>query len=108
MKTEAVESEHTGLNKFGQFIQDTAKAAGVAVNAAGNAAKSAANSAGKGLNAVKNAVEKNPNVVAGAVGAAAVGGLGYWLLTAATVAAQVAIVDPALCIGDVVLFGWEN
>ena len=108
VKSHAVESEHSGLNKFGQFVQDAAKKAGVAANAAGNAVTSAANSAGRGLNAAKNAIEKNPNVVAGVVGAAAAGGLGYWLLTAATVAAQVAIVDPALVLGDIVLCGWEN
>lgn len=82
------ESQEEQLTGFGQFLKGTKQAVTDANN-------------------LKNAG------IAAAI-AAAVGG-GAWLASAlatagtvATTAAQVAVLDPALCLGEIVLCGWEN
>ena len=105
------EGQETELNGFGQFLQG-AKETGTA---AGNAALSVGKSVGRG------AVKAAPYAAAAAAGvglavgtAAAVIAAGPAVMGALSAAAiatglmGVAVVDPALCFGNVVLTGWEE
>jgi hypothetical protein len=111
VKSSIPEGQSEELNGFGRFLQGAGAAAS---NGMAAAAKFASNGMDTAARIAKSGIDTagriagDANVqsgVATVAGVAALGGIGYWL---ATIAAQVAILDPALCLGDVVLCGWEN